>query len=141
MSTAETLHVQSGDVQSGDGQSSASPVHLARRVRQMASELAAERAEVDKVVNDLAEAHRIQAVLERDKAVAEAQARQLERQLEHGRMERSLLSTRMATLMLERDQAIQAMGWWSRRRYARLRRSRAIHPSQPEGARKNQATG
>lgn len=126
MSAAETLDAQPGS----------SSAQLAHQLRAALDELAAERAELDKIVKDLADAHRMQAVLERDKAVAEAQARQLERQLEHARLERSLLSSRMATLMQQRDQALQAMTWWSRRRYARLNRARATHPSQPETSRR-----
>jgi chromosome segregation ATPase len=94
---------------------------LARRLRQTDDELGCERAERERVARELSEVARAQAVLERDLAVAEARADELRRQLEQERVERSLLSGRIGVVEADREEAVAAMGWWSRRRYHRRR--------------------
>lgn len=94
---------------------------LARRLRQLTDELESERADREQVAAELSKAARGVAVLERDHAVAEARADELRRQLDQERVERSLLSGRIGVVEADREEAVAAMGWLSRRRYHRRR--------------------
>lgn len=96
---------------------------LAQRVRQLGDDLDVERAERERATAALATAEKAQAILERDKAVAEARADEVRKQVEHERIERSLLVSRIGALEADREEALTSMGWFSRRRYER-RRSR-----------------
>ncbi|MFV0260474.1 MAG: hypothetical protein ACK5PP_18730 [Acidimicrobiales bacterium] len=91
------------------------------RVAQLESELAACREELDRIERDLVAGDRRQVILERDRAHAEANAEQLQRQLERDRTERDALSDRLAETTVDRDDAVASLGWWSRRRYQRRR--------------------
>ncbi|MEZ5411698.1 MAG: hypothetical protein R2761_26930 [Acidimicrobiales bacterium] len=127
MSAAETL-----DVNDGPSGSKAAPGQLsamALRLEELTRELTEQQAELDLAAQALAEANRAQAVLERDRAVAEAQAAELARQLDQEREERSLLTTRLTALLSERDLAVASLGWWSRRRYQRRVSTRSLHPA------------
>ncbi|MGF1596360.1 MAG: hypothetical protein ACFCVK_05425 [Acidimicrobiales bacterium] len=94
---------------------------LATKVRQLSEELEAERAERQRLAGLLAETRKQQAVLERDRAVAEARTEEVRRQVDQERVERSLLSSRLVAMEADRDDALSTMTWWSRRRYGRRR--------------------
>ena len=94
---------------------------LAAKVRRLTEELETERLEHDRAAAALNEASRAQAILERDKAVAEARADEVRNQIEQERVERSLLAARLGELEADREDALAAMGWWSRRRYDQRR--------------------
>lgn len=92
---------------------------LTRRVRQLTDDLEAERAERERVTAALSAAEKAQAILERDRAVAEARADELRKQVDQERIERSMLGSRIGLLEADREEAIISMDWWSRRRYER----------------------
>jgi hypothetical protein len=94
---------------------------LAVQVRRLADELGAEQTVREQLAADLEAAEKEQAIVERDKAVAEARADELRTQIDQERFERGLLSSRIGVLEADREAAIAAMGWWSKRRYQRLR--------------------
>lgn len=127
MSAAETLDVDNDPSGSGaePGQLSA----MAHRLEELLREVAQQQAELDQAAQALVEANRAQAVLERDRAVAEAQTAELARQLEQEREERGMLATRLTALLAERDLAVASLGWWSRRRYQRRVSTRILHPA------------
>jgi hypothetical protein len=116
VSAAETLRLAPGP-----------EADLARRVRELSTELDAERAERIQATEALAEANRVQAVLERDRSVAGAEAIEARRQLDQERLERAVLETRIEAVLSERDQALAGMGWWSRRRHQRRTAGRNTH--------------
>ena len=118
MTAAETLDVDRD-----------SPAELARKVRELREELAADRALLARATRSLAEANRREAILERDHAVAAAERDAGRRQLDQDRLERGLLTARIADLVGERDRALAAMGWWSRRRYERRQAAKSAHPA------------
>ena len=80
----------------------------------------------------LAASQREQALLERDKAVAQALADELRAQVEQERVGHSLLATRLAELESDRDDAVALLGWLGRQRY-NSRRTPGIDPSSPGG--------
>lgn len=127
VSAAETLDVNDGPLGSNaaPGQLSA----MAHRLEELTREIAQQQAALDEAAQQLAEANRAQAVLERDKAVAEAQTAEIARQLDQEREERGLLATRLTALLSERDLAVASLGWWSRRRYQRRISTRSLHPT------------
>lgn len=127
MSAAETLDVDNDPSGSGAGPGQLSA--MAHRLEELIREVAQQQAELDHAAQSLVEANRAQAVLERDKAVAEAQTAELARQLEQEREERGLLTTRLTALLGERDLAVASLGWWSRRRYQRRVSTRVLHPT------------
>ncbi len=94
---------------------------LSRRVKVLTNDLEAERAERSRATAALVEAEKAQAIIERDRAVAEARADEVRKQVEQERVERSLLSSRIGSLEADREEAMAAMGWWSKRRYDRRR--------------------
>lgn len=94
---------------------------LAKRTRELAEDLEAERIETDRLQAILTASERAQAILERDKAVAEARSDEVRKQVEQERIERSLLAKRVGELEADREEAMASMGWWSRRRYDRRR--------------------
>ena len=102
---------------------------MARRLEELTSEIANQQAELDQSAQALAEAHRAQAVLERDRALAQAQVVEVARRLDQEREERNLLATRLTALLGERDLAVASLGWWSRRRYQRQVSTRSLHPA------------
>jgi hypothetical protein len=106
-----------------------SGANLARRVAELSQELEVERAERERATQALADANRIQAVLERDKGVAESEVLESRRQLEQERLERSLLESRMTALQVEHDLTLATLGWWSGRRYRRRSQAKTAHPS------------
>ncbi|MEL7156421.1 MAG: hypothetical protein AAFN30_07470 [Actinomycetota bacterium] len=77
----------------------------------------------------LSAADKEQAILERDRAVAEARADELRRQVEQERVERSILAARIGALEADREDAITAMGRWSRRRYQRRQSPASTAPA------------
>ncbi|MGI9611953.1 MAG: hypothetical protein ACR2QO_03515 [Acidimicrobiales bacterium] len=89
---------------------------LNQRAQGLAADLDAERTARDEAEQQLIAARREQALIERDRAVAEARADEVRKQLEQERVERSILLTRIIELEAERDDAVGALGWWSRRR-------------------------
>ncbi len=89
---------------------------LNHRVQTLAAELEAERFARADAEQQLDEARREQALIERDCAVAEARADEVRKQIEQERVERSILLTRIVELEAERDEATAALGWWARRR-------------------------
>ncbi len=115
MSTADTLRITQPDGSSVP----ADPATLARLLHRATEDLEAERAEREQAVATLAEANKGRAVLERDKAVAEAMAAELQRQGVQLELERELLTDRLATAGAERDRALASMGRWARNRYQR----------------------
>ena len=127
VSAAETLDVNDGPVgpNVAPGQLSA----MAHRLEELTREVTQHQAELDKAAQELAEANRAQAVVERDRAVAEAQVAEMARQLDQEREERGLLTTRLAALLSERDLAVASLGWWGRRRYQRRVSTRSLHPT------------
>ncbi len=127
MSAAETLDVDNDP--SGSGAEPGELSAMAHRLEDLLRELAQQQTELDQAAQALVEANRAQAVLERDKAVAEAQAAELARQLDQEREERGLLATRLTVLLGERDLAVASLGWWSRRRYQRRVSTRVLHPT------------
>ena len=121
---------------------------LGQQVSLLSDDLATEQDARERLAETLSEAEKAQAILERDRAVAEARADELRRQLEQERVERSLLSARIGVLEADREEAITSMGWWSRRRYDRSRaRSKGTPQSgwnrvaDTAGARTNPAAG
>ena len=96
---------------------------LNQRVQTLAADLDAERAARDEAEQLLTASRKEQALVERDRAVADARADEVRKQLEQERVERAILLTRIAELEAERDDAIAALGWWSRRRFAGRRSS------------------
>lgn len=120
MSTAETLRITQP---AGDP----APEALAEQLRSALAELEAERAERERAEAVLAEATKGQALLERDKTLAEAMAVELQRQVEHLSLERDLLQDRLAQVTSERDRAIAAMGRWARNRFQRQQSVAADH--------------
>ncbi len=102
---------------------------MARRLEELTSEIESQRVELDQAAQVLVEAHRAQAVLERDRALAQAQVVEVARQLDQEREERNLLATRLTALLSERDLAVASLGWWSRRRYQRQVSTRSLHPA------------
>ena len=94
---------------------------LNQHVMDLTNELEAEMEARQKALADLSVAEKAQAVLERDRAVADARADELRSQLEQERVERSLLASRVGVLEADREEAINSMGWWTRRRYDRSR--------------------
>lgn len=113
---------------------------LAHQVNELSEELELERTERERLAAALLDAEKTQAVLERDRAVAEARADELRSQIEQERIERSLLAGRIGVLEADREEAITAMGWWSRRRYDRSRVRSKGSPA-PGGARWAQTNG
>lgn len=99
----------------------AEALDLGKEVRRLSDDLDAERAERERMAAALTEAEKSQAVLERDKAVAEARADEVRKQIDQERLERSLLSARLSDLEADREDALASMSWWSRRRYERRR--------------------
>ena len=91
---------------------------LSHRVRTLEADLDAEQAARADAEEQLIEARREQALIERDRAVAEARADEVRKQIEQERVERSILLTRIVELENERDEALSALGWWARRRLA-----------------------
>jgi hypothetical protein len=110
---------------------------LNHRVQSLAADLDAECVARDEAELQLQEARREQALVERDRAVAEARADEVRKQLEQERVERSILLTRVVELEAERDDAIAALGWWSRRRFIGRRTgpNRSVTPAAEPGAR------
>lgn len=104
---------------------------LSRRVRLLNDDVEAERAERERVTSALSSAEKAQAILERDRAVAEARADELRKQVEQERLERSMLASRIGVLEADREEAITSMDRWSRRRYER-RQSLSKGPSTPK---------
>lgn len=96
---------------------------LARQIRTLTDDLETERAESERATEALAASEKSLAIIERDKAVSEARAEEVRKQVEQERVERSLLSKRIGTLEADREEALASMGWWSRRRYERRRNS------------------
>ena len=94
---------------------------LITKIRRLTEELEAERTEHDRTTAALDEASRAQAILERDKAVAEARADEVRSQIDQERVERSVLAARLGELESDRENALTSMGWWSRRRYDQRR--------------------
>ena len=92
---------------------------LGKRLRQLNDDLEAEQAERERVTTLLSAAEKEQAVLERDRAVAEARADELRKQVAQERLERSMLAARIGILEADREEAISSMGWWSQRRYTK----------------------
>lgn len=123
MSTAETLRITQPDGSSVP----ADPATLARMLHRATEDLEAERAGREQAVAELAEANRGRAVLERDKAVAEAMAAELQRQVEQLELERELLAERLSAATTERDRAVAAMG---RRARSRFQRQQALGDDQ-----------
>jgi chromosome segregation ATPase len=121
MSTAETLNL--------NDEPGAHLDVLTRRVTQLRQEIESQQHQLDEAAHAVSEAHRVQAVLERDKALAQARAEAVEQQLDQAREERSLLTDRLATLVSERDLAVSSLGWWSRRRYHHRRATKRLHPA------------
>ncbi len=115
MSTAETLRITQPDGSSVP----ADPAVLAGLLHRTTEELEAERAGREQAEAALAEANKGQALLERDKAVAEAMAVELQRQVEQLQLERDLLTDRLAAATADRDRAVAAMGRFARSRYQR----------------------
>ncbi len=102
---------------------------LGRRVRRLRADLETERERRAQLEAQLAAASRAQAILERDRAVAEARADELRRQVEQERLERSMLADRLGALEADREEAITSMDRWSRRRYERRQQlSKASRP-------------
>jgi len=95
---------------------------LAQQLQSLAADHEAERVAREEAEQQLTAARREQAFVERDRAVAEARADEVRKQIEQERVERSILLTRITELESERDDALAALGWWSRRRFA-VRRS------------------
>lgn len=104
---------------------------LSRRVRRLNDDVEAERSERERVTSALSSAEKAQAILERDRAVAEARADELRKQVDQERLERSMLASRIGILEADREEAITSMDWWSRRRYER-RQSLSKGPSTPK---------
>jgi hypothetical protein len=98
---------------------------LEERLAKLSTELAGEQAVNERTTAELADAEKQLAVVERDKAVAEARADELREQLQQERAERNLLTARIGTLEADRETAIGAMGWWARRCYHRSRAATA----------------
>ncbi len=94
---------------------------LTKQTRQLTDELEAERSERERIARVLTDAEKAQAILERDRAVAEARADEVRKQVDQERLERSLLATRIGELEADREDVMASMGWWSRRRYDRRR--------------------
>lgn len=121
MSAAETI-----DVNQPEGTSSQA---LAHKIVALTNELAAERCDAEKLSADLADANMARAVLERDKALAEAVADEAHRRTEQLEIEHSLLLAQLATGNRDHELALDAMGRWSKRRYERRRAAVASHPT------------
>lgn len=102
---------------------------LAEAVRQLQEEIELERSHREEADALLSAAEKDQALLERDRAVAEARAEEVRLQVEQERVERSVLLARIARLEAERDEAVASLGWWSRRRYLRTRPPMAVGPA------------
>jgi hypothetical protein len=94
---------------------------LNHQLTELTDELEAEMQARLQAMEALSVSEKAQAVLERDRAVADARADELRTQLEQERVERSLLASRVGVLEADREEAISSMGWWSRRRYDRSR--------------------
>ncbi|MEM8922182.1 MAG: hypothetical protein AAGD35_01690 [Actinomycetota bacterium] len=92
---------------------------LGRHVQQLTAEVERLQADNERLASKLSAAARAQAVLERDRAVSEARADELRRQVDQERVERSMLAARIGALEADREDAIGAMDRWSRRRYER----------------------
>jgi chromosome segregation ATPase len=103
---------------------------LAIKVRRLTNELDAEQAGGEQLAADLGAAEKELAIVERDRAVAQARADELRTQIDQERVERGLLSSRIGVLEADREAAIAAMGWWSKRRYKRLRAGSKPRPPQ-----------
>lgn len=104
---------------------------LGRRNRELMNDMEAERAERERATAALSSAEKAQAILERDRDVAEARVDELRKQVDQDRLERSMLASRIGTLEADREDAITSMGWWSRRRYQR-RQSLSAGPTTPK---------
>lgn len=104
---------------------------LGRQVRLLNDDFEAERAERERASAALLAAEKAQAILERDRAVADARADELRKQVEQDRVERSLLAARIGILEADREEAITSMDWLSRRRYER-RQALSKGPSSPK---------
>jgi len=94
---------------------------LAGRVQSWHRDLELERAEHGRTAIALSTAEKAQAILERDRAVAEARADELRQQIKQERAERSLLVSRIGILEAEREEAIASMDWLSKKRYTKGR--------------------
>lgn len=103
---------------------------LALKVRQLTDDLEAEQAERERAIEALSQAEKAQAIIERDKAVSEARADEVRKQVTQERVERSLLGSRIGALEADREEAISSMGWLSRRRYERRRSVARPRPPQ-----------
>jgi hypothetical protein len=106
---------------------------LSHQVTLLTEDLESEQTARERLEAALSAAEKAQAVLERDRAVAEARADELRSQLEQERLERSLLASRIGVLEADREEAITSMGWWSRRRYDRTRSRSKGAPESPWG--------
>ncbi|MCP4227436.1 MAG: hypothetical protein GY773_29170 [Actinomycetia bacterium] len=113
---------------------------LARQLTHLTSELEAETEARRQAAEALSTAEKAQAVLERDRAVADGRADELRSQIEQERVERSLLASRIGTLEADREEAIASLGWWSRRRYDRSR-NRSKGAAKPAWSQRAQETG
>ncbi len=90
---------------------------LAVRVEQLTAELDGAHRELADVGARLIDSERAQAILERDRAVAEARVEEIRGQVEQERLERAVLSNRLTELEADYESALSSMGWLSRRRY------------------------
>lgn len=98
---------------------------MAKKLREAAHDLDAERAERERAIVDLGEAKETTAELDKSRAVAEARTEEIREQLTHERSQRSFLAQRIGMLERERDDLHAALGWMGRRRLRRTRSNAA----------------
>ncbi len=91
----------------------------AQQLAEISQGLDAERAERERAANALTEAERSRIKLDQDRAVAEARADEVRRQLDVERSQRSELAQRIGMLERERDELVAALGWRGRKRLQR----------------------
>ncbi len=113
---------------------------LAQQLAFLSTELDVEVDAKQQAIEALSVAEKAQAVLERDRAVANGRADELRRQIEQERVERALLASRIGTLEADREEAIASMGWWSRRRYDRGH-NRSNVPTKPTWSQRTDEPG
>lgn len=89
---------------------------MAKKLRQSADDLDAERAERARAIAQLEETQSTMNELDKERAVAQARTDEIRLQLEHERSQRSFLAQRIGKLEHERDELHAALGWLGRRR-------------------------
>lgn len=99
----------------------ANPKEVQSQMTDLVSPTTPTEVELARLSTELGEADHRLALTERDRAIANARVEELRRQIEHERLERSALISKIRTLEADQQYAVQAMSRRSKRRYLKRR--------------------